>query len=334
MAEGGNVNGSGHGSSVGPSNGTGTGSGGTIEPWSDLEQGFRCYIVDSNGILQSEVKDFWFTDIKGINTFASGSSSSKCILRVGNQTSKYTKSKVDEMNLEYSVKLADYTYNLPTLCWHGTKRCNGDVAFNYHFKTKRDENGKTSEEQYQVNGEEVTGCQYLVYNVFSDLYDHFWENEYSLVVEHVFAVDLGKGSNKMKGKKFYGSVYEWGLFCKENPELQTQAKIQSTLKLSYKYTNIYIPNSIMTEFLPSKEPGGIQDCSNLQVPSFNTTTTLTGDMLTTYAYGTAIFHGEFKPPVEEAKPKPTTQDISLDIDISIEIYHGKMTFNPFFHDVF
>lgn len=70
------VNGKGHDSIIGPptpvpGNNTGT----SIEPWSDYEQGFRCYIVNSSGQLVSDVRDYWFTDMSDANTYAPAISS-------------------------------------------------------------------------------------------------------------------------------------------------------------------------------------------------------------------------------------------------------------------
>lgn len=308
-------NGMGHDSTIGPTKPeSGNNTGASIEPWSDYEQGFRCYIVDSSGQLVSDVRDYWFTDISGVNTYAPGSASGACQLRVKGQTASYSKHYIDEMDLGYTFNPRGEeacTENLPTLCWHSSShRCNGNKGFNLYFKWPPQEIKERFHTIITNEGiaEEISGAKWLVYNQWPDYYDNFYELGYSLVVEHVFAVDLSINHSQFSGQKFYGSVYEWGLFCK-----QFGNNITGNICLSYNYTNTYIPNSILLEFLTNTEPGGITDTTNMQVPDFNASVSnvLTGDQLVNYAYGTFVFHEEFKPPVPGPIPEPTDQDIEL-----------------------
>lgn len=323
------------GTNISPSLGGNSGSSGSYgTAWNDLEQGFRVYVVDENASLVSgtQVIDYWFTNPNALkdNIYASSSSKNSCTLRVGNNTHiPYIRTTIDNAELTYSYPITkrNAADNLPTLSTHSVisgsqaLHANGKVGYEKYWKLARKGFDITTN---NITQKDVTGSQWYVYTHYPDLYDTFYESGYSLVIEHIFAYDIGASNKKYKGKKFYGSVYEWGLFMQENGTDVASGNAQYLLR--------FIPISITLQNYTNNDPYGIKDITHMTPPPQNTINTVAsgGKLFVSHflneAYGTAVFHNQFKIS-PDVTPEPTKQEnVVQNTDTSGGIFTGDLEF--------
>lgn len=317
-------------------NNTGSGSSGSYgTAWNDLEQGFRVYVVDMNASLVpgTQVVDYWFKDPSTLkdNTYANGGSKSACTLRVGNDNSHipYSRTTTQDLRLQYDwpINKANAARNLPTLSTHSTVsnnkalHANGKAGYEKYWKLVSAGRNITTN---NITQKDVTGSQWYVYTHYPDLYDTFYESGYSLVIEHIFAYDIGASNKKYKGKKFYGSVYEWGLFMQENGTDVASGNAQYLLR--------FIPISITLQNYTNNDPYGIKDITHMTPPPQNTINTVAsgGKLFVSHflneAYGTAVFHNQFKIS-PDVTPEPTKQEnVVQNTDTSGGIFTGDLEF--------
>ena len=303
--------------------------------WNDFEQGFRVYVVDMNAKLVpgTQVVDYWFKDPSTLkdNTYANGGSKSACTLRVGQDNSHipYSRTTTKDLGLTYNwpITANNAAKNLPTLSTHSTVssnkalHANGKVGYEKYWKLGLSEYNITTN---NITQKDVTGSQWYVYTHYPDLYDTFYESGYSLVIEHIFAYDIGASNKKYKGKKFYGSVYEWGLFMQENGTDVASGNAQYLLR--------FIPISITLQNYTNNDPYGIQDITHMTPPPQNTINTVAsgGKLFVSHflneAYGTAVFHNQFKIS-PDVTPEPTKQEnVVQNTDTSGGIFTGDLEF--------
>lgn len=303
--------------------------------WNDFEQGFRVYVVDMNAKLVpgTQVVDYWFKDPSTLkdNTYANGGSKSACTLRVGQDNSHipYSRTTTQDLQLNYDwpINKANASDNLPTLSTHSTVsgsqalHANGKVGYEKYWKYVLNGYNITTN---NITQKDVTGSQWYVYTHYPDLYDTFYESGYSLVIEHIFAYDIGASNKKYKGKKFYGSVYEWGLFMQENGTDVASGNAQYLLR--------FIPISITLQNYTNNDPYGIKDITHMTPPPQNTINTVAsgGKLFVSHflneAYGTAVFHNQFKIS-PDVTPEPTKQEnVVQNTDTSGGIFTGDLEF--------
>lgn len=325
------------GTNISPGSGSGSGSSHSYgTAWNDFEQGFRVYVVDMNANLipGTQVIDYWFKNPSTLkdNTYANGGSKSACTLRVGQNNSHipYSRATTQELGLAYNwpITTNNAANNLPTLSTHSTVsgskalHANGKVGYEKYWKLGKTGFNITSN---NITQKDVTGSQWYVYTHYPDLYDTFYESGYSLVIEHIFAYDIGASNKKYKGKKFYGSVYEWGLFMQENGGTAVASGNSS-------YLLRFIPISITLQDYTNKDPYGIQDITHMTPPSQSTINTVASggklfvNNFLNEAYGTAVFHNQFKIS-PDVTPEPTKQEnVVQNTDTSGGIFTGDLEF--------
>ena len=303
--------------------------------WNDFEQGFRVYVVDMNAKLVpgTQVVDYWFKNPSTLkdNTYANGGSKSTCTLRVGQDNSHipYSRTTTQDLQLPYNwpITANNAADNLPTLSTHSTVsnskalHANGKVGYEKYWKLILNCYNITTN---NITQKDVTGSQWYVYTHYPDLYDTFYESGYSLVIEHIFAYDIGTSNKKYKGKKFYGSVYEWGLFMQENGTDVASGNAQYLLR--------FIPISITLQNYTNNDPYGIQDITHMTPPPQNTINTVAsgGKLFVSHflneAYGTAVFHNQFKIS-PDVTPEPTKQEnVVQNTNTSGGIFTGDLEF--------
>lgn len=320
-----NIGGNASGNNSGPS---------SSKVWNDLEQGFRVYIVDSNANLVpgTQVVDYWFTNPGSLkdNTYANHGSKSTCTLRVGNNSSvPYSRTTTQDLQLQYEwpINKINAADNLPTLSSHSSVsankaiHANGKIGYEKYWKLGLSGFNITTNNITQTD---VTGSQWYVYTHYPDLYENFYENGYSLVLEHIFAYNIGANNKKYKGKKFYGSVYEWGLFMQENGTDAASGNASYLLR--------FLPISITLQHYTNADEYGIQDTSHMIPPPQHTINTVASggklfvSHIITEAYGTAVFHNQFKQP-DPVIPEPTKQDgVKQNADSSSGIFTGDLEY--------
>lgn len=320
-------------SSIG--NGSG-GSGGSMSSqeaaaaWSERWTGLRVYVVDEYGTLMpstagapvidflyrpDEMKDdyltkdyqkYYQTTKKSYTgtVYTPGASKSFCITRVGGNLARTTQKSVTDMNLGFNPALNNETAidNYPTLCNYGNgRRTNGRQGVSEHFEN-------ATEYGYDVTGDGISdpGLLCLAYQYWPDIANGFYVNGYSLCVEQIFGVKLQK-NHKITGEFFYGTPYEWGLYCQKN-------NFNPENNMSFRtFTNNYISKSIRISHTPNIADDGItclKNTSGLQKPSdISSKGRLSAAQLVSEGYGIIIYHAEFEIKDEEVEPQPPQEDI-------------------------
>lgn len=158
------------------------------------------------------------------------------------------------------------------------------------------------------------GMKCLIYDMYPNQAQTFYEDGYTLCVEHIFAIKLYKNSNSLSGKVFYGSVYEFGLYC--------QAKNVVKTGHVWSYALRFIPKSLILDYTPNIEEDGehcLKNVANLGVPNpevvGNKYAQVSVNELVNDGYGINLYHKELDNPQTEIVPQdpdepvePTSQE--------------------------
>ena len=184
----------------------------------DRLQGLRFYATDMNGhLIDGSVHDYMYHTTNYTQSIAG---SGQCRVRSSGETASITQKSISELGINPN----DYS-QYPVLCLHSaTKRKNGTAITNALC-------------QNTAPGG-INYFQWYVETYYPQIKDGLRNGTYHVFMENTFFVKVyGGGKN---GQMFYGSAYEWALYCQQNG-----IDVTKTMKDSQKYVNNYLATTIV-----------------------------------------------------------------------------------------
>ena len=185
--------------------------------FNDKLQGFRFYVTDFNGhLLDGTVRDYLF-NVTGYTESVAGTG--QCRVRSSGEVATITSmGSVTEIGIDNDKK------NYPIHCLSSTNRKNGSRITDLLCKNTA------------PGG--VNYFQWFINTYYPEITDGLKSGQYHAFMENTFFVKVyGGGKN---GQMFYGSAYEWALYCKEKG-----IDVTKTMKDSQKYVNNYLATTIV-----------------------------------------------------------------------------------------
>ena len=204
----------------------------------DKYQGLRFYATDANGhLIDGTVRDYMY-NVKTYNLSLAGAG--QCRVRSSGEIASITRDSVSTLGINSAI-----TENYPVLCLSSaTLRKNGK---------------KITEllcDPTAPGG--INYFQWYVKTYYPNIIDGLKDGSYHVFMENTFFVKVyGGGKN---GDVFYGSAYEWALYCQQNG-----IDVTKSMKDSQKYVNNYLATTIVLGE-PVKGTGLVPPSS---IPSMN-----------------------------------------------------------------